>query len=512
MKRIIIFCLSLALLLACVPTPEESVVISKDSYRVKEKEDHIDLMDRLTVPEHITEELTFAVSGVPKALYQNGALSTEELKKYDVPTTVIVDADVIAPGVSDNPRLVVAPEPLSNETIVSFLSACRPVEGWKTGCSGNGITQENIKQQMRYYTNLTDESNPLWDAITVNGVVYDADDVSYAKDALLKQVQTLQAGLADAPVHLDGEFAAGRGFSGDMQLFAETEGVMPDRIIMRLYGSVADEISFFSGKVLGTPSFQMNNAAARLYQRAKAQPAISLLEGQNYADAFVSEITGVDFRLAERGTDTFINMQLPFTEWMFEGVYTYLYIPVIESTPLNYADVSYMENELNWSNTHPETQFNEVKPQSALFVYVDETGVVGAVWKGACQYRITETLQASPEMLSVDEIMEQFNRHIAYGTYFSVCNRLYPETLPESETLVIDRIELGYALVISRQVAAAYELVPVWDFYGHMDEQYSGKTGYKTNGDHVRTETQAGRVYLTVNATDGSIVNRIIGY
>ena len=78
--------------------------------------------------------------------------------------------------------------------------------------------------------------------------------------------------------------------------------------------------------------------------------------------------------------------------------------------------------------------------------------------------------------------------------------------------MVIDRIELGYALVISRKASAAYELVPVWDFYGHMDEQYSNKTGYKTNGDNVRTETQAGRVYLTVNATDGSIVNRIIGY
>lgn len=492
--------------IACIPTPNNDIVVLKGDQSIESN------YEQPSFPTYERSDLSFLVSGVPKAAYQDGSLSAAELKQYEVLTTVTVDAKVVTPTKLVFPRLAIHPESLAEETMRSFVSACRPLDQWKMHCSGDGVTQENIKQQMHYYLNLIDESNPLWNAITVDGVSYDGDDVNYAKDSLFKQVQMLQEELGDAPSQLDGDRIIDQAFLGDEHLYAETEEVMPDRIYITFDNGITDEICFLSGRVLGTPAFQMNNATSRLYKRAKTHPAVPILQAQIYADAFVTKIVGVEFSLEESGTDSFINMQLPFTEWMFEGVYCFLYVPIIEGIQMNYADVPYMENELNWSNTHPETQFNEVKPQSALFVYVDETGVIGAVWKNACNYRITEALQASPNLLPFDEIMKRFNQQISYGTYFSVCNRLYPDLLPEKETLIIDRIELGYACVLSKHTSTEYELIPVWDFYGYMDEQYTKKSGYMTNKDNVRRESQTGRVYLTINAIDGTIVNRIIGY
>lgn len=64
---------------------------------------------------------------------------------------------------------------------------------------------------------------------------------------------------------------------------------------------------------------------------------------------------------------------------------------------------------------------------------------------------------------------------------------------------LIDTIEFGYMQIASQDESDEYLLVPVWDFWGV--ESYDDEALLRTH-----------HSYLTVNAIDGSIIDRTIGY
>ena len=73
--------------------------------------------------------------------------------------------------------------------------------------------------------------------------------------------------------------------------------------------------------------------------------------------------------------------------------------------------------------------------------------------------------------------------------------------------LIVDRVTLSYCRVRRRDAQDAYELVPVWDFFG--------KTAHLTDGE-LRGEWADGEIpsnsLLTINAIDGLVIDRSYGY
>lgn len=65
-----------------------------------------------------------------------------------------------------------------------------------------------------------------------------------------------------------------------------------------------------------------------------------------------------------------------------------------------------------------------------------------------------------------------------------------------------------------------YIAIPVWDFEGYQVITYSddykdfakGNGGYQLDADNQRTVEMEGMSYLTINAIDGSIIDRKLGY
>ena len=49
-------------------------------------------------------------------------------------------------------------------------------------------------------------------------------------------------------------------------------------------------------------------------------------------------------------------------------------------------------------------------------------------------------------------------------------------------------------------------LVPVWDFWGTEHYEYDGWDNYGFTGDNVE------RIVLTINAVDGRVIDRELGY
>lgn len=65
----------------------------------------------------------------------------------------------------------------------------------------------------------------------------------------------------------------------------------------------------------------------------------------------------------------------------------------------------------------------------------------------------------------------------------------------------IDHVTLGLMRLTERNVGSQGLLVPVWDFFGHSVDSYGiqrGTSGYTS--------------LLTINAIDGSIIDRTMGY
>ena len=78
----------------------------------------------------------------------------------------------------------------------------------------------------------------------------------------------------------------------------------------------------------------------------------------------------------------------------------------------------------------------------------------------------------------------------------------------ESSTYRVDRIVFGYCRIYEPQDGdSAGLLVPVWDFFGEYESDF-GEDG-KKGGTLVREEHNS---FLTINAVDGTVINRASGY
>ena len=119
-------------------------------------------------------------------------------------------------------------------------------------------------------------------------------------------------------------------------------------------------------------------------------------------------------------------------------------------------------------------------------------GIFGLRYENPIESPILD--EESVPLLSFDEIRQIFGMIspmtiMSYEKYEAAGNN----------ALYIDRIELGYMTVQRKDQPARYQLIPVWDFFGQRiisDETYD----------------QFNNALLTINAIDGTIIDRNYGY
>ena len=165
------------------------------------------------------------------------------------------------------------------------------------------------------------------------------------------------------------------------------------------------------------------------------------------------------------------------------------------------VDTSYAEFfTLNHDGIHEQTEgvYQRPYPQENLKIIVGENGVSRIEYTSPLE--TVETVAASVELLSFDKIKEKFEQYI-------VLNSCREES---TIYLNIEEIKLGL-MRIAQPDSDEYLIVPVWDFYGssilsseraeYTDEEYWEKISHFY-----------GRSFLTINAIDGSIIDRELGY
>jgi hypothetical protein len=132
---------------------------------------------------------------------------------------------------------------------------------------------------------------------------------------------------------------------------------------------------------------------------------------------------------------------------------------------------------------------------------IDDSGIVAFEWKSP--YKVIETVTENSNLLSFKDAMSVFdNMSLVVNAWEG-----YAEGSPNLTGIEInvDRIQLGLTRVTEPNKRNSGLLVPVWDFFGTITQvsEVNGQTKKFYEG-YVPI--------LTINAIDGSVINRSVGY
>lgn len=213
-------------------------------------------------------------------------------------------------------------------------------------------------------------------------------------------------------------------------------------------------------------------------------PSIKLNDARDIAVNTVYSINGDDWLLSAEREICIYDAASPIPPTAIKGAYEFIFTPSIEGIPLVYADGS--ASEFSPQDTYASPRYYE-----AVYVIIDEEGVKSYYWEAP--FKQIEKVVDIHELLSFSEIQEIF-KYIApkdfkkYVMNDSVCE------------VFISRVSLGYMHISEQNSKNTGLIVPVWDFWGTVrnDKCIVGESGYTS--------------LLTINAIDGTIINRGKGY
>lgn len=180
--------------------------------------------------------------------------------------------------------------------------------------------------------------------------------------------------------------------------------------------------------------------------------------------------------------------------------YCLYYVPLINGTELTYTQ---------WKPTASEMEgYGGSWDGEYIRICLDENGV--QQYGHTNPMEVKDEVAANAKLLSFEEAIEYFQDNIQRS------DRLEDLEYLEGYELNIDRITLGYAKV-KRQNSNEYLLVPVWDFFGNCTEFFEQGGGAKYDANQVKDDKIVERSayahsYMAINAIDGSVISRVLGY
>ena len=220
--------------------------------------------------------------------------------------------------------------------------------------------------------------------------------------------------------------------------------------------------------------------------------SISYDEALEIARTAIADIGLEDMIFADAQVIGKANPMVHVSEW--KDAYRFAFTRRVENVQITHdiTDMSYTD-ALNvvWKNEYIE-------------ICVDDTGIVKFTWVAPAE--IKDVLATNVELLPFEEIQNIFRDYIYIkGAYDEA------EDITSRQT-TISEVKLGLMQVQSTQSDTGYLLVPVWDFYGYDVNTYSDSSKLVLDESSQLTIVNHNTSYLTINAIDGSIIDRSLGY
>lgn len=460
MKRIMILCLSLMLLAACQPTPEEEFVKNKSDGTLEE------LIHEQTSPSATTP----AEAGEVNPLYaQLGAPErfTMEAETRAVPfsnLTVSADAVVVLPNVSAIPVYEASGKYIPNERLEAIAQALFGDADRYAGESGTlrWVLEDGIRTCQNRIEAIHAHPEEHWEG---------------EEEQEQEQIQYLAGLLADAPDDYQCKPWSGSFSDGVMVRFADKRYIKMRSFPNRLSAGSNDRKS----AVLGI-----------YYEKPDVEPCTESEAAKTIAEDFMRRSGLSEEYVLERVQAVSPVEDGTGSSKVISG-YEFSYVPAYDG----------VKAQPYWTTSGSDTARQKAAEKGLTELlefdeYVGPENIVLTVEDGRIRFlewsnyvARGECVNTNVRLLPFSEIEKAFKNAIFTG-YFT------DEGV--DRTLIITRVELNLMRMKRKDVKDAYYIVPVWDFLG-----YSPDWG-------VSEPARLTQAYVTINAIDGTRINRTNGY
>ncbi len=463
MKRILVFLLALAMVLAagCQRTPEASIVTGKSSDDLLEKasaETSGTLAERLDAPES----------------YQ-GSVSSADGK-----LNVTIDATVTVPEADSAPIFQVTPGTITQAQADALMEKLPHSTLYSTE---RQPTKDEIEAE------LLEAKQELAQGPAGDDPLYQTEGLEVWRQSRQDYIDALEAEYDAAP-----ETAEPRPISG---VFAENaEG------LSEIWGEAdGEDGSHEELRIVNGPFGQALCYA--FFSRNAADDGLSLLyaPAQDMEDVFKVDITQIPdvtvtaeqarslcdgvFRALDIDGMSCRSFRKMYSQPQ-PGVperccWELHYTRELGGVPITYTDDSWVAVTMT-----PGGSYQAPWPYESIVFYVNDDGIVGMKWLSP--YEIGDAVTADSALLGFGDVMGVFEK------MYIVDND------GAEEDVIVSDIRLGYARVLKQDETGVGLLVPAWDFFGTVTDA----------GGAVFDDPD--RSLLTINAIDGSIIDRAAGY
>lgn len=454
MKRICILLLS-ALLLACVPTPEEEIVISKADGTLEEAVHHSEPVASYAAEEHSLRQTLGAPEHWTDAY--DGAI-------YGGTLHVRIDAAVEVPKVSSVPVLagrLDGARAEETERLCRLLLGDAPYDRFAYDWKAEALGEIKFFQAWLDAIDAGLYSDPI-----------EARELCESRlQYVMQEYQTAEE--PPAPEPWSGSFAD--------KPFA----------VMNADGTALQWNNRYL-RYLERGWFFLSGAAAS-YRAARTDTERAALDT---AATFLDELALADVEpVGIFAFDDAIRSSL-HTEQGFDGAYIAGFAPRYCGIPVyGFSGKYYGSDAAALEAGYMELEYTEAPEQETVNVAVCDGRVTGCMWMQP--FHVTETVNENVQLLPFDRIAEIFRKNIVLSIFLD----------EKSDALYLNVTDVRFSYMrVKQKDSDAYYLMPVWDFQGFATPTENGT---------LREEEQAAFAnlsLLTVNAIDGTVIDRTFGY
>ncbi len=474
---------------ACQPTPEKPVVVGKGD-------------------NHLEEMIaSSAASAAPSpSPSEKATLSEEELaalrealrESIDAPETytdsfanekgdviVSIDAEVVVPAVTALPAAAV---------------------------TMSGFTQERVDKLAKYF--LGDA--PVYEeeyVRTKDDIMY---DIVHARQRIADLSKRTEDEVIDTINNLNGDIIE---LEDEYKAAPEQRKRTPSTIelLSNEYGTALNVITelgkleaarFDIRNYSNSSTFSFNNDGAGLYypsmHRAEELNGLPRGMSMNREDAeqlvlkCIRDLKIDDMQIASVLTQNYLNSFIDVNDEEYmktaNQCYVFTLTKAVKGLPILLIDSSVpLSSDDPNAPAHREPDYTCIAAPEHIYVYVDDTGIVRFEWYEPTE--LNSILSNSVTMQPFDDILQRAKENIFYKNYTAYGSTAH---------IVISRIELNLMRIMRKDKPGEYLIVPVWDFVGYKEDE------------HIKADPQAytyvNSSFVTINAIDGSWVNRDWGY
>ena len=457
---LIIVMLAIFTLAACQATPDEEFIVKKDTERMVEQagaQDGGTAISSLEIPDG---KYAFEAAGT------NGKIQIK------------ADADIILPETDYMPVARIGRGQFTDSDVKNLYDAlCAD----KTPLSDNSqLPKDYYRVQLEQLTQMRQSGNL---------------DKYESMVELDEAINELMRKIESAPETVDGgdldlSFVAKDGGASEVDaLCIDSDAVVSQLIVTNQLdgngGGTAEYIRDVQERqalsLLTAPGLTATLAFAETTKSDFIPPEINKAQAQETAQSIIAKLGLKDFSCT--GT------RLMPIEGASSGAYEFMFTRSVNGVSITYTNED-MSADMEESNSVAKPWMYE-----KIRIFIDDGGVFALIWNAP--YVVEEIQYEKATLLSFEKIKSTFEQMIV------VKSEQFGEAgLTGEQAVNVTEVRLGLMRVIEKDHNANAVLVPVWDFFGTRDMNDGGTVigmdGYQS--------------LLTINAVDGSIVDRSLGY